>query len=58
MRNRRVKRAQKSSFVVKVTDTGREYLELVYNEAMIKNQGHESRELDTKPIVLSQPGNI
>ena len=47
----------KDSFIVKVTDNGHEYLELMYNEAKKKSQDDGSNESNAKNSILSQPGN-
>ena len=48
---------KKSSFILKNTSRGCEYLELTYNEATKKSQGDYLNEMNDQPILLSQEGN-
>ena len=42
----------KSSFQIKTTQNGEEYLEMTYNEATKNSQGDDSNEITEQPILL------
>ena len=52
-----LRQLKKDSFELKITDTGREYLELKYNESTKKSPGDDYNEINEQAILLSQPQN-